>query len=82
MLELNHSRKYGRKYFVDTCCYKSILDTNSTMVFRKISKDLKGRALWMWDNDFEVGMIEEVLGITERTLQRWGLNNICELAIM
>ena len=44
------------------------------MVFRKISKDLKEHALWMWENEFEVGMIEEVLGVSERSLRRWRRN--------
>lgn len=41
------------------------------MVFRKISKDLKERAIWLLDHGWLKDDILQILGISESSLKRW-----------
>lgn len=44
------------------------------MPFRHISQDIKERALWLRANDYITDDICEILGISERSIQRWQNN--------
>lgn len=44
------------------------------MVYRKISEDLKRRALWLWDNGYVREDICDILGVSESSLDRWRNN--------
>jgi transposase len=41
------------------------------MVFRKISPDIKERALWLWDNGYVKEDICTILGVSVSSLNRW-----------
>lgn len=44
------------------------------MVFRKISKDMKERAIWLLDRGWLSNEVLEIFGISKRSLQRWRRN--------
>lgn len=46
------------------------------MVYRRISKDLKERALWLLGNDYIPEDVAEILGVSERSIARWKANEI------
>ncbi|KZS87566.1 hypothetical protein SISNIDRAFT_419396 [Sistotremastrum niveocremeum HHB9708] len=44
------------------------------MPFRKISSDLKERALFLVDDDYTQAQVCEIQGVSLRSLQRWAEN--------
>ena len=46
----------------------------STMVYRKISTDMKERALFLLQDGWDIEEIVEVLGISRRSISRWSCN--------
>lgn len=44
------------------------------MVFRKISEDIKNRALWLLDHDYIPEDVCDILGVSSRSLRRWESN--------
>ena len=51
------------------------------MVFQHISKDIKDRALFLLENDYILDDVAEILGISTRSISRWG-NNLEEDVIV
>lgn len=49
-------------------------DSPPAMVFRKISEDIKKRALWLYDNNYVPDDIAHILGVSERSFWRWKRN--------
>ncbi|KAK0219467.1 hypothetical protein EDD85DRAFT_989481 [Armillaria nabsnona] len=45
------------------------------MVYRHISKDIKERTLWLLEHDFIPSEVAHLLGVSQRSMQRWQ-NNI------
>jgi transposase len=41
------------------------------MVFRKISPELKEHTIWLWENHYLTKEIEEITGVSIRSVQRW-----------
>ncbi len=46
------------------------------MVYRRISQDLKERALWLLGHDYIPEDVAEILGVSERSLARWKANEL------
>jgi transposase len=44
------------------------------MVFRRISQDVKERALWLLEHDYIPADIAEILGVSDRSIRRWENN--------
>ena len=44
------------------------------MVFRHISRDIKDRALFLLENDYIPDDVAEILGVSTRSISRWGSN--------
>jgi transposase len=44
------------------------------MVYRRISKDLKERAMWLLEHNYIPSDVSDIFGISERSLQRWKAN--------
>lgn len=46
------------------------------MVFRRISNDIKTRALWLLVNDYTSDEVCNILGVSEYSRRRWFRNQI------
>jgi hypothetical protein len=44
------------------------------MVYKHISTDLKERALWLLEHNYIPSDVNEIFGVSERSLQHWRAN--------